>query len=82
MAKPWVFSLTLGHFKSPPQPVENRTIRDVLICTKGAAFSAGKATGEKGKLFGSFDAILREAKAARSLRNEHLIISAAILEKD
>jgi len=39
-------------------------------------------TGEKGKLFGSFDAFLREARAARSLRKEHLIINGVIEPKD
>ena len=49
--------------------------------TESDLFSAGKATGEKGKLFGSFDSILREAEAGRSLRNEHLIISSVIPRK-
>jgi len=44
-------------------------------------FFGRQGTGEKGKLFGSFDSVLREAKAARSLRKEHLIISSAIREK-
>ena len=60
MGKTGEYPSPLSRYECPPEAIENRTITSVSEWHKNALLSAGRRTGENGKQFGPFDAMMRD----------------------